>query len=324
MADSLDNPFTYPNAEVVVRSADGVDLKLHKCILSVASPFFDTLFSLPQPADQTSVTITDPDEESPLPIVGVTEDARTLCTLFRLVYPIANPTLDSLPEVAAVLGAAKKYQLEQAFITSQEKMLDFANSDPVRSYILGCYYRNAKVARAAARASRRLPSVVTLTDEMSLVTATDYYRLLAYKDQNVQDLFNNFNWIPRGVPSVQETEGAQPDTIVWNAEQKPSWFRCDSCSHTDQDRGGYWKGDEDGKASEWWEKYMERVATELKEDDSQGGACAVSSHNIAQALEASSTCEGGCATDESVQEFHAFTRYLSGEIDKKVYIELEF
>jgi len=254
----------------------------------------------------------------------VTEDARTLCALFRLVYPIAGPDLSSLPLLAAVLGAAKKYQLEQAFLSSQKRMLVFAESDPIQSYMLGCFYRNTKIAQAAARASLHLPSVVTFVQEMDGVTASDYYRLLAFRDQNVQDLFTNFDWIPRGVPSVQENDGTQPDTISWDAEHKPAWFRCESCSHTEEDKGGYWRGDEDGKASEWWEKYMERVATELKNDDCQGGACAVSSQNIADALHEGSTCEGGCAADDAVQAFHAFSRYLAGEIDKKVYIELGF
>jgi len=324
MTDSIDNPFTYANAEVIVRSSDSVDLKLHKCILSVASPFFNTLFSLPQPPDEPSVTMTPPNEESALPVVDVTEDARTLCALFRLVYPIADPDLSVLSQLALVLGAAKKYQLEQAFLNSQKQMLVFAESEPIRSYMLGCFYKNTRIAQAAARASRRLPTVVEFVGEMDGVVASDYYRLLAYKEKNVQDLFTNFNWIPRGVPSVQANDGTQPDTIAWNAEQKPNWFRCESCSHTEEDKGGYWRGDEDGKASEWWEKYMARIATELQNDDSQGGACAVSSENVAEALHEGSTCEGGCAADESVQAFHAFTRYLAGEIDKKVYIELDF
>jgi len=322
MPDSTDNPFTYADAEVIVRSSDGVDLKLHKSILSVASPFFSTLFSLPQPSIETSVTMTPPNEESSLPVIAVTEDARTLCGLFRLVYPIAEADLSTLPQVAAVFGAAKKYQLEQAFLNSQKQMLAYAESHPLRTYMLGCFFKDAKITRAAARASRSLQTVVRYVDEMDSVTASDFCRLLIYKEQNVQDLFKNFDWIPRGIPSVQANDGTQPETIAWNAEQKPNWFRCESCSHTEEDKGGYWR--EDGKASEWWEKYMARVATELQNDDSQGGACAVSSENVAEALHEGSTCEGGCAADESVQAFHAFTRYLAGEIDKKVYIELKF
>jgi hypothetical protein len=324
MADSIDNPFKYPDADVILRSADDVNLKLHKSILAVASPFFNTLFSLPQPSIKSSVTISLPDDESPLPVVGVSEDGRTLCNLFRLVYPIPNPALDSLPDVAAVMGAAKKYEVEQAFAIAHKRMSTFVNSDPVRSYILACYYKDTKIARAAARACRRLPSVVVYAQEMSLVTAMDYYRLLAYQSQNVQDLFTNYSWIPRGIPSVAEDAGTQADVIVWDTTQKPAWFRCTTCQPSPKEAGGYWRGEEGGRTSQWWDNYMDRVATELRTYDTQDGGCAVSSQNITQALQEGSTCTGGCAADEAVQAFHAFSRYLAGEIDKKVYIELEF
>ncbi|KAI0255963.1 hypothetical protein BJV78DRAFT_1113987, partial [Lactifluus subvellereus] len=42
-------PFDDADADIILRSSDQVNFHVYKVILSVASPFFKDMFSLPQP-----------------------------------------------------------------------------------------------------------------------------------------------------------------------------------------------------------------------------------------------------------------------------------
>src|SRR5258708_4880046 len=44
-------PFDHAKADVILRSADGVEFRVFMLFLSLASPFFETLFGLPQAPD---------------------------------------------------------------------------------------------------------------------------------------------------------------------------------------------------------------------------------------------------------------------------------
>ena len=68
-----------PTADIVLRSGGpkAVDFRAHRAILSIASPVFETMFSLPQPGTEKS-----------LPVCDMSEDAKTLEVLLRLIYPV--------------------------------------------------------------------------------------------------------------------------------------------------------------------------------------------------------------------------------------------
>lgn len=68
-----------PTADVILRSSGPkvVEFRVHKAILSIASPVFEDMFSLPQPVT-----------EKALPVCDVSEDAITVEALLRLVYPV--------------------------------------------------------------------------------------------------------------------------------------------------------------------------------------------------------------------------------------------
>ena len=49
-ADIAAAPFNRPSADVVFLTADNVEYHLHKIVLSLASPFFEDMFTLTQPS----------------------------------------------------------------------------------------------------------------------------------------------------------------------------------------------------------------------------------------------------------------------------------
>ncbi len=91
------------NADVILKSSDLVDFRLHKPILATASPFFSDMFSLPQPPDSKVVV--------DLPVVYVSEDAEILNSLVTFLYPVPSELPDSDDKILTLLGACQKYDM---------------------------------------------------------------------------------------------------------------------------------------------------------------------------------------------------------------------
>jgi BTB/POZ domain len=89
------NPSDASDANLVIRSSDFVNFKVHKLVLAVASPFFKDLLSLPQPPDSESV--------DGLPVVQLSEDSDLLSTLVSMLYPLRLVVLNSYDKVLSLL-----------------------------------------------------------------------------------------------------------------------------------------------------------------------------------------------------------------------------
>ena len=80
------HPFNRPNADIILRTADHVDFRLHSTILQEASTVFETLLSLPQPGTQS-----DNDAPASFPVIDIAESSSVLEALMRICYPIVKP-----------------------------------------------------------------------------------------------------------------------------------------------------------------------------------------------------------------------------------------
>ncbi|KAH9957708.1 hypothetical protein BC827DRAFT_646409 [Russula dissimulans] len=96
-------PVNVPDANLIIRSSDLVDFRIHKSVLAMASPFFTNLLSLPQPPDSEFV--------DGLPVLRMSEDAELLNSLLSMVYPIPPMTPDSYDKVLHLLAACQKYEM---------------------------------------------------------------------------------------------------------------------------------------------------------------------------------------------------------------------
>ncbi len=92
------------NADVILRSSDLVDFRVHKSVLAMSSPFFSDMFSLPQPRNDAA-----PDD---LPVVCVSEDAEVLNSLISMLYPVPPKIPNSSERIYDVLDAAAKYDMD--------------------------------------------------------------------------------------------------------------------------------------------------------------------------------------------------------------------
>ncbi|KAI9436798.1 hypothetical protein BJY52DRAFT_1421822 [Lactarius psammicola] len=104
-------------ADVILRSFDLVDFRVHKSTLSISSPFFSDMFSLPQPPLGHDETVDD------LPVVQLSECAEVLLGLITMLYPIPVVIPDSYDKALALLAASQKYDMPtvQSAIRSEMK-----------------------------------------------------------------------------------------------------------------------------------------------------------------------------------------------------------
>lgn len=94
-----------PDANLVVRSSDLVNFRVHKSILALVSPFFRDLLSLPQPSDSESI--------DGLPVVQLSEDTEQLNGLLSMLYPVRRVIPGSYEKVLDLLAACQKYDMAQ-------------------------------------------------------------------------------------------------------------------------------------------------------------------------------------------------------------------
>jgi BTB/POZ domain len=72
--------FNVSDANLILRSSDLVDFRVHKSVLSMVSPLFQELLSLPQSFGSESA--------DGLPVVQLPESSELLNSLISLLYPI--------------------------------------------------------------------------------------------------------------------------------------------------------------------------------------------------------------------------------------------
>ncbi|TCD67406.1 hypothetical protein EIP91_012441 [Steccherinum ochraceum] len=143
-------PFDRPTSDVIFRTVDHVDFRVHKTILIESSPFFQEMFA--------SNALVAAAHRHGLPVVHVSESSRTLNNLLRFCYPTANPELGTAEEICEALDASRKYMMDSAEQEIVKQFACHAPKDPVALFALSSHHFGwEKELRVAAKECLRLP-----------------------------------------------------------------------------------------------------------------------------------------------------------------------
>jgi len=202
-------PFDDPTADLILRTSDGVDFRVFRVILRLASPVFASMLEVgqaPPVAADRSQTGSD-DLRDGCPVVPVQEDSTTLDSLLRIVYPMKDPAFGDLLSLHPVVAAALKYEMEEAVMLGSATLLSFVPKEPLSVWAIAVRNGFETEARAAADEMMRqkLPVLDTFPTEMQDITAGAYYRLLQYRrlEGKVEDTFEfRFPPIPSPSPAL--------------------------------------------------------------------------------------------------------------------------
>ena len=146
---SAEAPFDDPQADLVLQSSDEVHFRVSKLILSLASPIFKDMFSIPSPSSQK------PHDE--VQVVHLTEHSTALDVVLRHIYPVRSPKGDKFLYASILAEFARKYQVESLDESITAYLTDSAERDPVGVYAIAVTYEYNDIGAIAARSCLRLP-----------------------------------------------------------------------------------------------------------------------------------------------------------------------
>ena len=291
------HPFDHPNADVILRSSDKepVDFRVYKLLLSLASPFFSELFSLPQsPIPSLPDECRDPGS---LPIVQMTEDRETLHLLLSLCFPISVckiPHFSSLQEIQKVIEAAFKLEMEglQRYLRTELISLRFIEAQPLRVFAIAYRYGWDKEARMAARYTLRHHMNPTFFMELGYISGATYYRL--------QEYHRMCGEVASSRVTLQPALAEHDDG--W------TWITCQRCPGTMTNNRDF------PDVRSWWARWIHKVAEEVRV---RPWGDAVKKWDILKdALRQADACPN-CAK-RAREDLEAFSLMLAVDIEKDI------
>ena len=310
-------PFDHAKADIILRSSDKVDFRIFKLFLSLASPFFETLFDIPQPAQASAEQIKDG-----LVVIPVTEDSKTLDVLLRFCYPCTladDPHLGTFEHIIPVLEAAKKYALDAierkvCRTLSNPKILEV---EPFRCFAIARRGQLRGETLLAARYTLTQPLLPSWFKEIDMITATDLLALLTYHQEcgdAVYALGSDMSWI--------ESHYRDSQGCGWLSRRSSSGVTRSSggyvcpkyceCSKSPTPR--YQLFASDSKSLQWWEDFMEETFVALRDKP-----CAATVESFVEKTVQRVT-RLGCSTCSGLvpEGMRGFSRLLVKKVDEVV------
>ncbi|EIN03881.1 hypothetical protein PUNSTDRAFT_146848 [Punctularia strigosozonata HHB-11173 SS5] len=162
-------PFNDPNADLVLRSSDGIEFYVFKNILSIASTPLKSRIEILPPVAEGIQTL------------EIRLCSTTLDQLLRLCYPVLSPRFSSVQQIEPVLKAAITYDVHAAIDVLVESLrLNPFPWDPLQVYACACRLSLAPEERIAATLLKSKTIEVIDTDVVDDIPAVDYIRLIKY------------------------------------------------------------------------------------------------------------------------------------------------
>eukprot|EP00918_Siedleckia_nematoides_P036505 GHVU01079291.1.p1 GENE.GHVU01079291.1~~GHVU01079291.1.p1 ORF type:complete len:331 (+),score=22.51 GHVU01079291.1:121-1113(+) len=201
---SAGDPFTDANADIIVRSSDTVDFRVHKMLLTKLFHSFEDMLGAPMLGTGTQAS------HEGLPVVELAEPYEVLDHLLRLLYPVPFPdTSGNWPILLAVCIALDKYGAKFYPLPIVHALLLAAKASdgpgPGIVYVLSCRHPSlndllVEVAKLSLHDVCRLDNVPK--DLLSGMSATQYHAFIDYQNrcrqaaQNATIPENIIDWLP--------------------------------------------------------------------------------------------------------------------------------
>jgi hypothetical protein len=209
-------------ADIILCSSDLVSFRVHKSILAISSPFFNDMFSLPQPCDDKVV--------DGYPLVHVSEDSELLHSLLTALYPIPSVIPESYEKTLALLSAAQKYDMSTAlskFRSEIGRQLP-TTEDSFRAYAIASSKQLIPEMETAARLTLDHPMTFeAIGDGLPLFEGSAMRDLVRFRKRCHDKLLLFFEGFADGSNSLLEIWfGCTQNPFIFQSDKElfPGWF----------------------------------------------------------------------------------------------------
>ena len=212
--------FEAPDADIVLRCSDGKELPVHRLILSLASPIFQSMFSLPQPTEPHPPQI---------PTIDIPESSDILEPFIQYLYPRSPPKISDLPMWETLYTVADKYNAEAVMEAFRDMLISrFLETSPMRVYALASHWGFEEEAKIASRRTLKMDISRGFSEEdaglMGSVACQKLYLLHIQRRDKARALINNrpyqfsergCNCSPMDFHTVTQVLGQRVSTQPW-------------------------------------------------------------------------------------------------------------
>jgi hypothetical protein len=237
------------NADTILQPSDFKEgLQVHRGILSIASPVFADMFTLPQSVDNGAT-----ESVTRLPRVVLTEARSIIEALLCFIYPVPNPAVRSLHDLVPLLDAARKYEIAIVMVELRKHLISpqlLTPESSLRVYAIADRFDLEDERQAASRASLSVDLLnAPLSDDLKHITGYAYHRLLVLHRRRAQSAValvkgktvpnagrcNNYNycngnsWWPDYVRRAEEELSKRSTADVFTEEFVSKSSGCGSC-----------------------------------------------------------------------------------------------
>ncbi|KAI0730811.1 hypothetical protein C8Q76DRAFT_669462 [Earliella scabrosa] len=188
--DAVTHPFIAADADMILRTSDSLDFRVHRAILSLASPMFIETLAKEQCAK--------PEGEDDLPLYTMREDGAVVDALLRFCYPLEVPQLTNANLLLEVAFSAKKYGLHRAeqLIRASSAWSTFSASAPLKFYFAAVrmgWKEEAKTCALRLTQTHTREQIVDLyIPEMEAVCSRLYRRFLDFDKACRDAMYSDF------------------------------------------------------------------------------------------------------------------------------------
>ena len=307
-------PFDHAKADIILRSSDNIDFRVFKLFLSLASPFFETLFDIPQPDEENG----DQEVKDGLVVIPVTEDSKTLDALLRFCYPCTladDPDLELLKDAMDVLEAARKYSLDVIETKARKAIVSpkILEVEPLRCFAIAHRGRLREETLLAAKSTLTQPLIPSWFQEVELINATDLLSLLTYHKKcgdAVYALKLDVLWITSYYGTSQGCSWLSGQYMYTDRYGNPNYNNC-GCSRPNTPRYQLFNA-----SLQWWEDFMEETFTALRDKPCKETMKA-SGENTIQTVKAQNCQSCSPKVTEGMRDFvDLFTRKIEETVSQ--------
>ena len=226
--------FTADDADIVLRASRcdvPREFRVHKTILSIASPVFKDMFGIPQPVSSTTPA------GATAPVIDVDDTPEDLENFLCMIYPFGFPTTPTLDAILRALVMVDKYQVQDTSLRLLRSLLvspEFLKYDPVRVYSIACHWKFKEEADLAASYTSSCDILAFICEEdIRRMTSMEYHRILIINKERRSKGQHHIQTVPvpcSGCPSHKRFYAAFRQRLLddFGANYK-TFYDCKQC-----------------------------------------------------------------------------------------------